>query len=300
MIPRPPPYDPREAVIDICSVCNVGCRYCLHQYAGLVKREIMSLENYERLINEVAAGTWKKIHLCRAGEPLLHPYFAEILEVTVDLGLKPIIATRVPRRFDLDKLVPILEHQPDVKWIVTIDALTQEVQDATSPKVDIEESWTRMVELKSIPGACVSGRTIIHGHNEHEAKAIRRRFLDAGVPWSCEVMSYFMGKHITCEDAEEIASYTVSSRHNKYTVKSKKVVPLIATAYRGQYCVQRAMRLSISPSGGVGVCCRDMMSEVSCGNVFETKLSEIVSSNAFRETVRRGALKQLPICKGCN
>lgn len=70
--------------IEITSVCNLRCKYCPHPKMKRAK-EHMDMETYARSLqwvkHFVALGQQKELALTGIGEPLLHPFFPDMIRM---------------------------------------------------------------------------------------------------------------------------------------------------------------------------------------------------------------------------
>jgi len=79
----------RKAYLEISNICNLACSFC----PG-TRREKASLcsDDFRILAARIRPHT-QYLYLHLMGEPLLHPEFAEILEICAELDFRVIITT---------------------------------------------------------------------------------------------------------------------------------------------------------------------------------------------------------------
>ena len=80
---------PELADVSISNYCTNGCKYCYK--SSDEKGRFMSLEEYEFVLNQLTSEKYGSIFQVAlgGGEPLLHPQFKEILEVTAKRSIVP-------------------------------------------------------------------------------------------------------------------------------------------------------------------------------------------------------------------
>ena len=79
----------KKIYIEITNVCNLKCKFCPETNR---KKEFMSLENFEKIIQKIHKHT-NLVCLHVKGEPLLHNNLADILKVLEKYNLKTNITT---------------------------------------------------------------------------------------------------------------------------------------------------------------------------------------------------------------
>ncbi len=79
----------KKAYFEITNVCNLNCSFCPGTKR---KRGFISVENF-RTIAEKLSGRIPYLYLHLMGEPTIHPRLDEIMEVADELGFKVIITT---------------------------------------------------------------------------------------------------------------------------------------------------------------------------------------------------------------
>lgn len=121
---------PKTVRIDLNTVCNHGCSFCLYQSScdglkGVDLNNEMPLgtqidnERIIELIREFKEGGVNSLVFLGGGEPTIHPNLEEIIEATNDSGLEYGIITNGSR---LDRIIPY-KNSPELKWIrVSLDA----------------------------------------------------------------------------------------------------------------------------------------------------------------------------------
>ena len=79
----------KKAYLEIGNICNLSCSFC----PG-TKREkrFMSVEEFRVLASKLRVHT-EYLYFHLMGEPLLHPYLEELLEIAAELSFKVIITT---------------------------------------------------------------------------------------------------------------------------------------------------------------------------------------------------------------
>ena len=67
----------KKIYIEITNICNLNCKFCPDTNRS---KELMSLENFEKIISQIYKHT-KLVALHVKGEPLLHNELENILKI---------------------------------------------------------------------------------------------------------------------------------------------------------------------------------------------------------------------------
>ncbi|MBE5847936.1 MAG: radical SAM protein [Lachnospiraceae bacterium] len=113
---------PISVEMTLTNACNMNCVYCsdaaLRQRQG--GREMISLEDFKRLFEDLSKGGTKGIVIEGGGEPTLYSHFREVVECAVSSGLAVGLITNGSMRLDKDVICKF-------EWIrVSLDASTPE------------------------------------------------------------------------------------------------------------------------------------------------------------------------------
>jgi len=79
----------KKIYIEITNICNLSCDFCPKTKR---KQKFMKLEEFEHIIGKLKDRT-EQVYLHVLGEPLLHPYLREILEICEKSSIKANITT---------------------------------------------------------------------------------------------------------------------------------------------------------------------------------------------------------------
>ncbi|MBE6124601.1 MAG: radical SAM protein [Erysipelotrichaceae bacterium] len=79
----------KKVYVEINNTCNFNCSFCIHTER---KKELMSIEKFSHIINEIKDYT-EYIYLHIMGEPLLHPNLNDFVNICKNNNLKVNITT---------------------------------------------------------------------------------------------------------------------------------------------------------------------------------------------------------------
>jgi len=100
---------PRLLVLDICEACDTDCIMC-EEHSPLLRPDVQTSANrstqaasqppryadrgmLESIVRESARAGTHKVVLGESGEPIIHPHFDRLLDLTVQQGMTPIVMT---------------------------------------------------------------------------------------------------------------------------------------------------------------------------------------------------------------
>ncbi|MBW1819526.1 MAG: radical SAM protein [Deltaproteobacteria bacterium] len=183
---RPKPWSwPIHMQVELTNYCNLRCRVC-PTGTGLLERPKgnLDVDMYARFMKEVGpylltASLWGW------GEPLLHPRFSEIVDITRRHVVIPLLSTN-GQNLNNDRVIEGLLKAPPTYLIVAIDGLTRETHAGYRRGADLNrilEGVHRLAEQKRVRKQrfpILNMRFIPMKHNEHEMKNIRQFAVENG------------------------------------------------------------------------------------------------------------------------
>lgn len=305
---RDPAEYENHVSLDICTACGAKCVYCLHQAAGLARPRLMTKEVFLAMADILQREGFELVYLYQSGESFLHPAYPEFVASIAERGMNSSTATKLFMPIDFDELDAALDRcDPTgrtVEYLITVDAMTQEVQDRIAPGIHTETVRANLVEMAEMQQRhscmkCVLD-TVVNAHNENQLDEITAFIKDAGFEsayWYPKRMGYFMPRLADEDDLLTIAAAVPRSEAHaaRFRVVDGRLVP-----YEEQHRCDLGPP-AISPEGDVTVCCHDMLHQHRLGNVVEVgSLRRILASNRFGEAASKGRNMALGICQGCN
>lgn len=168
---------PLHMQIEPVNYCNLRCPVCATG-AKKVQRppQNMDLDLFRQVIDEVGPFLLT-LSLWGWGESLLHPRFAEILEIVVNREMAVFVSTNGQNLND-PKIIDALLNFPPTHLIVSVDGLTDETLSrfrVGAKLAPILEGIGRLAELKkqkSLRRPVLHMRFMVMSHNQHELPQI--------------------------------------------------------------------------------------------------------------------------------
>ena len=180
--------------IDISPLCNLGCTVCVHrkpqgnkrlQRQKFHSRQYMSIEQYRKIIDEVAGKT-SAVSLYLLGDPLVHPDLCEFARITRDAGINVHISTNFSFKLS-DQRIAELANSGITHFTACVDGLSQETYELTRKggRIDLVLSNLRRlceyVRKNALTYPKIEVQYIKFQHNVDELKEATRLFREMGV-----------------------------------------------------------------------------------------------------------------------
>lgn len=251
----------KRAYIEITSSCNLSCSFCQE-----TKRPVkfMSVEQFRHVIREIKPFT-SFIYLHVKGEPLLHPYLADMLSICRQEDIRVNITTNGTL---LKKCTGILTETPAHQINVSLHSADD--NDCIDMDTYYKEVFSACEEIISKTPTEISLRLWTTTNADG---LFGTRNLDIKKQLHVNVQSPFEWPDISNEYCNE----------------------------RG-FCKGLRTHFAVLCDGTVVPCCLDGNAVTDLGNIFQTPVSEILSSkratDIFDGFNRRYAVEEL--CKHCS
>ena len=266
----------KRAYVEITNACNMSCSFCLGTSR---KKRMMTASEFEYVAERLADLT-DYVYLHVLGEPLLHPELPEIIRIASERALKVAITTNGTL---LDKRGDELISSGVYKVSISLHSFegseSEKQAEYVNKCLDFADKASKsgvLTVLRLWNRGCDDGR------NDSTLSLVRSAFPDGWVE-SDRGIRIRHKLHLEWGDRFEWP---------------RMDIPVIGD--RG-FCYGLSDHFGILSDGTVVPCCLDRDGDIALGNVFETELSSILSSDRA-ENVRLGfkcreAREEL--CKRC-
>lgn len=262
----------RKIYIEITNICNLKCSFCPE---GKRKKEYMSIENFNKIINKVKNYT-DLIALHVKGEPLLHPSLNEILKICEKENIKVNITTNGTL---LNKVEDILIKNNSVRQInISIHSINKNENN------ELYNTNTYMKEiLKSVKKITENSNIIISYRL-----------------WNLENIEENDENYEILKILEK--EYKQNDLINK--MKNQNFIELKENIFINQdiefkwpnidaeiiseegRCMGLKHQIGILADGDVIPCCLDQNGDIKLGNILKQDLKEILNSNLAQEIIK--------------
>lgn len=287
-------------IVELTSVCQVKCTWCLMQTFNKIQKQHMPLEKFNTLIEKNVAYLRKhntQIIPYSRGEPLIYPHFWDCCAIMRENNLVVnSICTNLSLKISVDDF---LRH-PIGSIVVNLGGTTKEVHEkcmihsnfdlvtrnlrdlwaAGIPvKVKINPTRFNIHQLESLPEFAMT----LGGKAEY---ALRYTTLFPHPDDLTEEERKFFLENVYCPGQDEHFRFTMSNDGSD-VLQSRRD------------CPAHFMTDTIFANGNYTICCHDHHEQSIVDNVFETTIEELRSSEQYRTTYFRGLKRELVNCRYC-
>lgn len=284
--------DPKHAkfppilIVAVTNVCDMACIHCAHP---VIKKDpnyrgkFMDPAIHTKIVEETKAYTdqlWV-FRYAADGESLLHPQFLDMVEETKRAGIGPVDLTTNAMSLTDEKMRRLLEAPIDVIDIST-DAYSKETYEQIRIKGDFDRVTNNVRRLLELRDELASPTKIMVSIiDQKQAKHEIQAFQNYWGPLVDEVLVRGLNNDLGLVEVEET-----------YFDDSIARWP----------CPQFWKRVTINMHGDVRFCVEDWRNQGLVGNLRDTTIQEIWTSQLytqFRELHASGRWNDMTMCEHC-
>jgi radical SAM protein with 4Fe4S-binding SPASM domain len=274
---------PPSLQIEPTNYCNLDCLCCPVPRSARA-RGFMSIELFERIVDDAATSGVKRLRLFLHGEPLLHPHFGEMVALAKTRGLAVHITTNG---------MPLSEKTGRAilgAGVTRADHLTVSILGASKQVVEeimrrtnydrVVENVLRFMELRQemqMKGPVVETIFYTMPQNEHEEEEFVRY-------WRGKVDHARLGGRIS-------EAFAQVGQAGELHIARKKT------------CTNLWERMTVYWNGNVTLCCQDVEGLWILGNLGRQTIREVWNSellNSIKQIHRTGQFEKFPFCAECD
>lgn len=260
----------KKIYVEITNICNLKCSFCSKSSRALKE---MSLEDFETVLKKIDNFT-DYIYLHVKGEPLTHSHLDEILSLTKQYNKKVCITTN---GVFLKNKVDILKKYNNIYQI------NISLHSENNKENYLEEIMNSVDKLNTY----ISYRfwTLDEGQMDKKTK---------------EYLARIKEKY----NKEELYNGIKLDEKIYLSLEDKFTWPDINNEYYNEIgmCYGGKTHLAILNDGTVTICCLDGEGISNLGNIFETTLEDILSSQKYQDIIKGFNDRKVSqeICKHCS
>lgn len=255
--------------LEITNACNLDCPFCTNPK----HREFISLDNFKIAISQIKKYS-SYIYLHILGEPLLHPFFNEILDILDEEDMKLQLVTNgtLLKKCDLDKHPSLRklsislhsQYKDDEQYFKTIDEL-------------LTKEHSYILDLRFYNLATLT-KPALNYLNDLKS---RYDFKPSKVPNQYKIKDKV---------------YVTTNPFFKWPDIDDKIHNIKGT------CLGAKTMLAILVNGDVTLCCLDTKGINKLGNIYLDGLDNIINSKEYKKVVTDLNNNQLtmPLCQRCS
>ena len=267
----------KKAYLEITNVCNLNCRFCPGTRR---EKRFMSADEFAFLAARLQ-GRVEYLYLHLLGEPLLHPQLGEILAIAAGMGFRIMLTTNGTL---LDSRGDELISCPAVHKI-SISLQSFEANGGAEPKGYVNQCARFAAKAAAVGKICELRMWNRGGYESLNGEMISLLETEFPPPWDRGGRSVKLTERVWLADGDMFEW------------------PELDAEDRGERCFCYGLRdqIGVLCDGTVVPCCLDHDGDVPLGNLFESELSDILSTERARAIYdgfsERRAVEEL--CRRC-
>ncbi|MES2877231.1 MAG: radical SAM protein [Pseudomonadota bacterium] len=147
--------------VDVLGSCNLSCRSCPHSIeAHGVPKGSMELSTFKQVFNKIVLESPGISHLSLYswGEPLLHPYIADIVEYVHSMDVAVALSSNLSIRFE-SRIEALIQQAPDYLK-VSVSGYYQDIYGSTHQGGDVNLVKSNLYRLRHLIDKYNSGTLV--------------------------------------------------------------------------------------------------------------------------------------------
>ena len=306
----------KRIYIEINNTCNFSCRFCPYPLLKN-KKENLNLNTIKKLIKDINENIpYRIIYFHNLNEPFLYPKIDELIEFCDENNIKYGITTNGTL---LDKHIEVLRNSKMSELNISYQVINDMENNYRKNKMSIKEYREYLVnnikqfkdyfkgEIK-IKLLMTTKNSIFNGNKINGIETLQE-LID-----EIDRFNYlFLKKHLTKNQIHKLSQLDIT-KFCKINIFDNIFIELFPFLTWGNYydkvhkaffgnCDGLTGQLQIKVNGDVLPCCYDFNSKLKIGNIKETKLSDLLSSENYMKvskkiSSKRVCYKRCQVCLG--
>lgn len=285
-------------IVELTNACHVKCIWCLMQSFNKLKTEHMPYEKFKQFIEtnlDYLHARRTQITPYHRGEPLLHPRFWDCCKLMLDNG---IVIRHISSNLSLKINVDDFLAHPIQYIVANLGGVTKKVHEKCMRNSHFELVISNLRDLwaAKIPVHVKINPTKLNMHQLDKLPDLVRH-LGGKQEYIIPYTTYFpYPDHCT----EEEKKFFLENVYDPDRQEFFRFYNLDDSIFQKQkICSPDYMVDTVFVNGNYGICCHDNYEQSITGNIFDSSLEEIRSSDLFKSTYYKGLKRQLENCKYC-
>ena len=291
--------------IELTNMCNLKCTYCYNDSKVKLKQDIMPFGLYESLLEDVVKSNVDSVVLS-GGEPFLHPQIVEILAMTFEKGILPIVITNATI-INEEIVKCICSNKCNIQ--ITFDDLFDKGHDVFRGKGTFQKNlqFIKLLRSKDFKGK-IYARIHVRSSNIENVKKNLSFFSELSIDKVYMATIKEMGRakldssDLSVEDIIGLFQFVANAAF-KIPVDIKGVFCGLDEGCPFNNVKNMLFQPRIAPDGKVYPCQLFMESRFSLGNINNESILNIISSdltkNFISEIQQRKKLLDDSACNSC-
>ena len=275
----------KQIYVEITNVCNLNCSFCPKNSRP---KKFMTLEEFDKVTDEISPLT-NTICLHLMGEPLLHPNIKEIFEICNQKNLSVYLTTNgtlIKQNLDLlrtgcAKRISVSLHSFEAN--ANSNSLEEYLENTISSCKEISDNSQTYIEF----------RLWNESSDKNAKNTLNKNIVDK--------INEIFNTNIVAENSQQ----NISINKNIYISFADIFEWPINTENKEKssqkFCYGLRSHFGILCDGTVVACCLDSEGKLALGNIFESKITDILNTpraqNIYKGFANRNTVEEF--CKTC-
>lgn len=279
------PFKIEEIIIDIAASCNAQCPFCPRIFMPKERSKgFISLELYEKILDDAKDNNIKKLRLYSTAEPTMHPKFDKVIDIAKEKGFEISLSTNASllhKHIDSTMKVDFLQY--------SIEGWDKKSYEKYRFPLKFEKVYQNIKEFydrasQEVKSPKVSTNLII------TTKTDIRKYVELWGEYIGDVNVHFMYDPVKYENGKFVSKSLDAEK--EYFDLDKQT--------KNFYCSYPFNILTVSFDGKVALCCDDFAAELNIGDLAHSTIKEVFYSKSMNKIRNQFYTQKLDICKECS
>jgi len=279
------PFKIEEIIVDIAASCNAQCPFCPRVFMPEERSKgFMTLELYEKILDDAKNNNIKKLRLYSTAEPTMHPKFDMIIDIAKEKGFEISLSTNASllhKYFDSVGKIDYLQY--------SIEGWDKESYEKYRYPLKFEKVYQNIKEFyeyasKQSKSPKISTNLLL------TTQTNIKEYVELWSDYIGDINIHFMYDPVKFEDGK-FKSISLDTE-NEYFKLDKQT--------KDFFCSYPFDILTVAFDGKVALCCDDFAAELNIGNLSHSSIKEVYSSKEMDKIRNQFYTQKLDLCKECS
>ena len=266
----------KRVYVEITNQCNLHCDFCIHNQR---EPRFMSVAEFAHVMQEERPYC-EYVYLHVLGEPLMHPHLEALLKICKEQQMQVMLTTNGTL---LAKRLTLLQKYPPRQISISLHSFPHQ-----------EAALAYLQEV--MQAADVLAKT---SYISYRFWNLREQQMDRASYQMWEVLA----KHYHLDPTDYGKRRIVLGKQIFLSLEEQFTWPSLQAPFvsaKGR-CLGGEMMIAVLCDGSVVPCCLDSNGDISFGNLFESRLTDLLASDRYRQMMEAKQRQELTeaLCKRC-
>ncbi|MBF7071567.1 radical SAM/SPASM domain-containing protein [Aliarcobacter butzleri] len=279
------PFKIEEITIDISASCNAQCPFCPRIFMPKERSKgFMTLELYEKILDDAKVNNIKKLRLYSTAEPTMHPKFDKIIDIAKEKEFEVSLSTNgslIHKYMESIAKVDLLQYSIEGWDKESYEKYRFPLKfDRTFENIKAFYEFSKDLEKKPK----ISTNLLITKNTDI------KKYVELWGEYVGDINIHFMYEPVKYENGKFVAK-TLDTQ-NEYFELDKQT--------KDFYCSYPFEILMVAYDGKVALCCDDFAAELKLGDLNNMSIKEVFNSKKMQDIRKQFYTQKLDLCKECS